>query len=134
MSPPPVPTRAIELGMGSMGREVYANMDNLSIRRISGVNDADKPMIIELALGAMDELIRMAQVGEPLWKGGANGAPFALNFNEYARTFCNGLGPVPNGFRLEASKETAVVYMNPKDIVERLMNVVNYNQLYYLKS
>ncbi|CAA7049557.1 unnamed protein product [Microthlaspi erraticum] len=120
LSPPPVPTQAVDFGMG---REVFANMDNLSIRSFAVVNNADKPVIIELALVAMDELLKVSQIGDPLWKVGADGTSLALDFNEYNRAFCNGLGPVPDGFRLEASKETAVVFMNPTDIVGRLMNV-----------
>jgi homeobox-leucine zipper protein len=30
-------------------------------------SDADKPMIVELAVTAMEELVRMAQLDEPLW-------------------------------------------------------------------
>lgn len=122
---PPVPPRPFELGMGTIGREnVYGNGGNVW-RSITGPTDVDKPMIMQLAVGAMEELMRMAQMGEPLWMGGVNGTSLALNYDEYTRTFRKGLRPRPNWFRSEASKETAMVLMNRKDLVDILMDVVN---------
>ncbi|XP_010469602.1 PREDICTED: homeobox-leucine zipper protein HDG3-like [Camelina sativa] len=90
-------------------------------RGITGTADADTPMVMELAIGAMEELLLMAQVGEPLWMGGVDGTSLALNLDEYARTFRKGLGPRLSGFRIEASRETALVAMNPTGVVEMLM-------------
>lgn len=122
--PPPIHRpRPSEFGMGSMGRDVYGNGGNLP-REITGPADADKPIIIELAVGAMEELMVMAQVGEPLWMGEVNGTSLALNLDEYTKTFRKGLGPRLIGFRTEASRETALVAMNPAGIVEMLMQEV----------
>ncbi|XP_010417818.1 PREDICTED: homeobox-leucine zipper protein HDG3-like [Camelina sativa] len=110
-----------EFGAGSStGRELYGNGGNLS-RGITGPADADKPMIIDLAIGAMEELLLMAQVVEPLWSRGVNGTNLALNMIGYKRTFRTGLGPRLSGFRIEASRETAIVPMNPTGVVEMLM-------------
>jgi len=80
---------------------------------------------MELAFGAMEELLVMAQVAEPLWMGGFNGTSLALNLDEYEKTFRTGLGPRLGGFRTEASRETALVAMCPTGIVEMLMQEVN---------
>ena len=41
-------------------------------------------MIVELAVAAMEELMRMAQVGEPLWVAGENSTTTeVLNEEEY---------------------------------------------------
>lgn len=98
------------------------SIGNLSVSNM-GVKETDKPMVIELAVGAMSELMALTQMNEPLWKGGVYGA--ILDLNEYTRRFQNGLGPRPIGFRTEASRETAMVIMNHTDIVHRLMDVVN---------
>ncbi|KAG0471381.1 hypothetical protein HPP92_015927 [Vanilla planifolia] len=60
----------------------------------------------------MDELVRMAHLGEPLWSSGLDGASETLNEEEYVQSFPRGIGPKPFGFKSEASRETAVVIMN----------------------
>lgn len=95
------------------------------LRSISTPTEADKPMIIELAVAAMEELIRMAQMGEPLWMTNLDGTSI-LNEEEYIRTFPRGIGPRPTGFKYEASRETAVVIMNHINLVEILMDVVGF--------
>lgn len=124
------PTRSLDLGVGSFGPqtglvgEMYSAGDLL--RSVSGPIDADKPMIIELAVAAMEELIRMAQTGEPLWitGPGPDNSIETLCEEEYVRTFPRGIGPKPLGLTTEASRESAVVIMNHINLVEILMDVV----------
>lgn len=92
-------------------------------RSVSGPAEADKPMIVELAVAAMEELVRMAQAGEPLWVPRHKSVEM-LNENEYSRTFPRGIGPKPLGLKSEASRESAVVIMNHHRLVEILMDVV----------
>lgn len=109
---------------GGIGGEMYAAGDIL--RSINGPPTEEiKPMIIELAVAAMEELTRMARAGEPLWVPGLNGATSMLSEEDYIRAFPRGLGPRPAGFQSEASRETAVVIMNHINLVEILMNVVS---------
>lgn len=93
------------------------------LRSISGPTEAEKPMIVELAVAAMEELMRMAQAGEPLWVPGENSSE-VLNEEEYLRAFPRGIGPRPLGLRSESSRESAVVIMNHVNLVEILMDVV----------
>ncbi|KAK2649981.1 hypothetical protein Ddye_017470 [Dipteronia dyeriana] len=131
---PPVQTRPLELGVVNfggqpgMGNEMYGAADLL--RSISSApTEADKPMIIELAVAAMEELIRMAQMGEPLWMTSLDGT-CVLNEDEYVRTFPRGIGPKPAGFKCEASRETAVVIMNHISLVEILMDVNQWSNVF----
>lgn len=94
------------------------------LRSVSGHSEIDKPMVIELAVAAMEELIRMAQLGEPLWVPSIDGATETINEEEYVRTFPRGIGPKPFGFKSEASRDTAVVIMNHINLVEILMDAV----------
>lgn len=80
-------------------------------------------MIVELAVAALEELVRIAQAGEPLWVPGDHYNE-VLNENEYLRTFPRGIGPKPLGLRLEASRDSAVVIMNHISLVEMLMDIV----------
>lgn len=83
----------------------------------------DKPMIVELASVAMEELVALANQGPPIWIPGYSLE--ILNVNEYMKAFPMGIGPKPLGFRTEASRESVVVIMNHINLVEILMDVVS---------
>jgi homeobox-leucine zipper protein len=118
----------LDLGVGGfgvqpgIGNDIFGAGDLL--RRVSGQSDMEKPMVIELAVAAMEELLRMAQIGEPLWTQGIDGLSETLNEDEYIRMFPRGIEPKPLGFKSEASRETSVVIMNHVNLVEILMDVV----------
>ncbi|CAI0407125.1 unnamed protein product [Linum tenue] len=102
------------------------------LRSVAGPTEADKPMIVELAVAAMEELVRMAQAGEPLWVPDhqGNSAGEMLNEEEYLRSFPRGIGPKPLGLRSEASRESAVVIMNHVNLVEILMDVNQWSSVF----
>ncbi|KAL0428923.1 UNVERIFIED_CONTAM: Homeobox-leucine zipper protein ANTHOCYANINLESS 2 [Sesamum radiatum] len=79
-------------------------------------------MYLELALAAMDELVKMAQTDEPLWLRSLEGGREILNHEEYLRTFTPCIGMKPNGFVTEASRETGMVIINSLALVETLMD------------
>lgn len=125
----PITSRSpLDIGAGcfgvqpGIGNEIFGAGDLL--RSVSGQSDIEKPMIIELAVAAMEELLRMAQIGEPLWTQGIDSSSETLNEEEYVRMFPRGIGLKPLGFKSEASRETAVVIMNHVNLVEILMDVV----------
>ena len=96
------------------------------LRSMSGATEAEKPIIIELAVTAMEELIRMAQIGEPLWVPSPDDpAHETLNEDEYFRSFPRGTGPRPTGLKSEASRNSNVVIMNHMTLVKILMDVVS---------
>ncbi|KAJ3698612.1 hypothetical protein LUZ61_002317 [Rhynchospora tenuis] len=131
----PITSRSpLDLGVGGfgvqpgIGNEIFGAGDLL--RSMPGQSDIEKPMVIELAVAAMEELLRMAQIGEPLWTQGIDGSTETLNEDEYVRMFPRGIGPKPLGFKSEASRETAVVIMNHINLVEILMDVNQYSTLF----
>ncbi|XP_061354495.1 homeobox-leucine zipper protein MERISTEM L1-like [Gastrolobium bilobum] len=118
-----VPSRSLDLGVGaqsSMVGEMYGGSDLL--RSLPVPADADKPMIVELAVAAMEELTRLAQAGDPLWVP-SNHITEILNEDEYLRTFPRRIGPKPLGLRSEASRESVVVIMNHINLVDIFMDV-----------
>ncbi|CAM8955839.1 unnamed protein product [Rhodiola kirilowii] len=127
---PNVPPRSLELafpfnGEATMGGpELYGPATEHLIRSLSEQpSEADKPMIVELAVAAMEEFLRMAQMGEPLWMPSADGSPnIALTEDEYNRNFHRCIGPTPAGFVIEASRDTAVLMMNHVNLVEIFMD------------
>ncbi|CAN8247700.1 unnamed protein product [Cochlearia groenlandica] len=126
----PVYPRPFDFGLGDIERDVYENRGHFSRLMIIGLTEANKQMIIELAVEAMEELMTMAQVGEPLWNKEVNGTKLALNLDEYTSTFRSGLGPTLTGFRTEASKETGLVVMNHMSIVEKLMDASKWSTMF----
>ncbi|KAF3784613.1 Homeobox-leucine zipper protein PROTODERMAL FACTOR 2 [Nymphaea thermarum] len=126
---PPISRSSIDLGVGnfgpSMGGDMFGGGELLN-KPVAAQLEIEKPMVIELAVAAMEELIRMAQLGQPLWTpGGVDGSAEVLCEEEYLRTFPRGIGPKPLGMKSEASRETAVVIMNPSNLVEILMDVMS---------
>ncbi|KAJ8761889.1 hypothetical protein K2173_005600 [Erythroxylum novogranatense] len=130
---PNLPPRSLDRGLGSFGTQssfvgdMYGATDLL--RSVTSPTEAEKPIIVELAVAAMEELMRMAQTEEPLWVRGENGTE-VLNEEEYLRTFPRGIGPKPLGSRSEASRETAVVIMNHASLVEILMDVSQWSTVF----
>ncbi|CAN6690058.1 unnamed protein product [Malus baccata var. baccata] len=129
--------RSLDLGVGSFGTqpgfvgEMYGSSSDL-LRSVSVLTEADKPMIVELAVAAMEELIRMAEAGDPLWVPGDHNSIHQeiLNEDEYLRTFPRGIGPKPLGLKSEASRETALVIMNHVNLVEILMDVNQWSTVF----
>ncbi|PQM36769.1 homeobox-leucine zipper protein ANTHOCYANINLESS 2 isoform X2 [Prunus yedoensis var. nudiflora] len=81
----------------------------------------ERSMFLELALAAMDELVKLAQTDEPLWLRSLEGGREVLNHEEYMRSFTPCIGLKPNGFVTEASRETGMVIINSLALVETLM-------------
>ncbi|XP_010439429.1 PREDICTED: homeobox-leucine zipper protein MERISTEM L1 [Camelina sativa] len=132
-----IPSRSLDLEVGNFGNnsnsqagfvgEMYGTSDIL--RSVSIPSEADKPMIVELAVAAMEELVRMAQTGDPLWVPNENSVEI-LNEEEYFRTFPRGIGPKPMGLRSEASRESTVVIMNHINLIEILMDVNQWSSVF----
>ncbi|KAL6844550.1 hypothetical protein ACP4OV_026223 [Aristida adscensionis] len=123
----------LDLAVGAAyGGDIFGGAAGEMLRAGGGgaQSDADKPVIVELAVAAMEELVRLAQLDEPLWTaagldGGGYGGE-ALNEEEYARMFPRGLGPKQYGLKSEASRDSAVVIMTHANLVEILMDVNQY--------
>ncbi|KAF6136124.1 hypothetical protein GIB67_043276 [Kingdonia uniflora] len=114
------------LGLQSgMGTEMYGAGDFPR-----GPGEADRTMIIELAVSAMEELLRMAQLGDPLWVKPIDSPLEILNQEEYIRNFPRGIGPTPVGLKQEASRDTGVVIMNHTSLIEILMNVNQWSNMF----
>ncbi|KAG7026621.1 Homeobox-leucine zipper protein PROTODERMAL FACTOR 2 [Cucurbita argyrosperma subsp. argyrosperma] len=133
--PSNAPTRSLDLGITNFGQqscfvgEMYGTADFL--RSISRPSEADKPVIVELAVSAMDELTRMAQAGEPLWvPGDTKSSEVVLNESEYLTSFRGGIGPKSLGLRTEASRVSAIVFMNHVKLVDIFMDATQWSTVF----
>ncbi|RRT48849.1 hypothetical protein BHE74_00017668 [Ensete ventricosum] len=93
---------------------------------IGGVDTSqEKFVFLELALAAMDELVKMAEMEEPLWIRSLDAGRETLNYVEYDRCFPRCVGAKPTGFASEATRETGFVIINSSALVETLMDAVS---------
>ncbi|XP_042505461.1 homeobox-leucine zipper protein ANTHOCYANINLESS 2-like isoform X2 [Macadamia integrifolia] len=90
----------------------------------------ERSMLLELALSAMDELVKMAQTNEPLWIPTFEGGRETLNHDEYFRLFPSCIGMKPNGFVTEASRESGMVIINSLALVETLMDANRWGEMF----
>ncbi|KAM0937153.1 putative transcription factor & lipid binding HD-SAD family [Dioscorea sansibarensis] len=111
-SPPVISCSAIGAGLG-----VY----NIGLELVEGVG-IEKQVIIELAVASMDEVIGMAQLGEPLWMSRVDRPLETLNEGIYNQSFLRGLGMKLTGFKTEATRQTVVVPMKVVNIIEMLLD------------
>ncbi|KAL9335762.1 hypothetical protein Peur_072943 [Populus x canadensis] len=89
----------------------------------------DRSIFVDLALAAMDELIKMAQIESPIWIKSLDGGKEVLNHEEYMRTFPR-IGMKPSNFVTEATRESGVVLVNISALVETLMDVNGWVEMF----
>ncbi|XP_021634593.1 homeobox-leucine zipper protein ANTHOCYANINLESS 2 isoform X2 [Manihot esculenta] len=90
----------------------------------------DRSMFIELALAAMDELVKIAQTDSPLWIKSLEGGKDALNYEGYTRTFSPCIGVKPSSFVAEATRETGTVIISSLALIETLMDVNRWTEAF----
>ncbi|XP_075501070.1 homeobox-leucine zipper protein HDG1-like [Primulina tabacum] len=150
---PPLPSSSLELGVGNNGfggltaitstlplvpsdfgvgilnhLPAVAPKGPINITPID--RSLERSMYLELALSAMDELVKMAQTDEPLWIRSLEGGREILNLEAYFRTFTPCIGMKPNGFITEASRETGTAIINSLALVETLMDSNKWTEMF----
>ncbi|KAI9159605.1 hypothetical protein LWI28_000093 [Acer negundo] len=90
----------------------------------------DKNVFVELAVAAMDILMKLAQPNTPLWIRTSDGGKEVLNREEYLRVFPPCFGIQPNGFVFEASRQSGVVLINSLALVETLMDSKRWAEMF----
>ncbi|KAH7366500.1 hypothetical protein KP509_18G081400 [Ceratopteris richardii] len=93
------------------------------------LSDVEKPLVMELAVASMEELYQVAEAGEPLWIMGSNGVE-VIQHDIYLHRFPRGIGPTPAGLRSETSRYTGLVPMNPSSLVEALMDMNQWAEMF----
>uniref|UniRef100_A0A1J3JBB0 Homeobox-leucine zipper protein HDG1 n=1 Tax=Noccaea caerulescens TaxID=107243 RepID=A0A1J3JBB0_NOCCA len=95
------------------------------------VSDFDqRSRCLDLALAAMEELVKMAQTREPLWVQNPETGFEMLNKNEYDASFSRCVGPKLDGFVSEASKDSGTVIINSLALVETLMDSERWAEMF----
>ncbi|KAM7491638.1 hypothetical protein LguiA_034559 [Lonicera macranthoides] len=108
-----------------MGFDFGINGVSNALNMVPQTRPVDVPIesyLPERALGAMDELLKLAQIDNPLWFKSFDGVGETLNHEEYLRTFPPCIGPKPNGFITDATRAVGTVLVNSLALVEMLMD------------
>ena len=140
---PPVPTMSVsslDLSMGGMpGQQGPLGGPSLDLDLLSGcssgmpyqmpapVTEMERPMMVDMATRAMDELIRLAQAGDQIWvKGMPGDAREVLNVATYDSLFAKPGGAFrPPDMNVEGSRDSCLVFMSAVALVDVFMDTVH---------
>lgn len=92
--------------------------------------EEEKALAVELAISSMDELVKMCQTGKPLWIRATDTGKEVLNVEEYGRMFSWAMNLKQQEFRIEATRDTAVVIMNSITLVDTFLDAVSLQLLF----
>ncbi|KAG6481865.1 hypothetical protein ZIOFF_058488 [Zingiber officinale] len=89
----------------------------------ASISELDKPIMVEMASNAMEEVIRLVQTDEPLWMKSVSDGRDILQLETYDRMFKrSGHRLKFPDVRIEASRDSAVVAMNATTLIDMLMD------------
>lgn len=86
----------------------------------------EKARIMEIAKRAIEEVVKMADSGEPLWVRSVETGRELLNYDVYVKQFA-GEKEQPKR-EIEASRESGVVFVDLHRLVQSLMDVVKWKK------
>ncbi|KAL4335982.1 hypothetical protein GQ457_07G011850 [Hibiscus cannabinus] len=94
--------------------------------------EEEKTIAMELAISALDELVKMCRANEPLWIRNNKNGKELLNLEEHAKMFHWPLNLKQHSseLRTEASRDSAVVIMNSITLVDAFLDANKWNQLF----
>ncbi|KAL5567824.1 hypothetical protein UlMin_024399 [Ulmus minor] len=120
----------LDLGDGMSSGAQMMPLVKPTIGMMSNELPFERSILIDLALAAMDEMVKMAQADSPLWMKSTNGGADVLNYDEYIRTFPPCIGPKPSNFVSEATRDSCVVIINSLALVESLMDANRWTEMF----
>ncbi|KAK4411929.1 Homeobox-leucine zipper protein HDG11 [Sesamum angolense] len=95
-----------------------------------GIQETEKSIIIETTISAMDELVELLRVNEPVWVKAPSDGRYLLHRDSYDKLF-----PKPNHFktasaRFESSKDSGEVSMAAIHLIEMLLDVNKWKDMF----
>lgn len=92
----------------------------------SGIFGLEKTRIMELVNKAMEELIKMATIQEPLWVRSVETGRQILNYDEYVKEFKveHSSSSKRSSYNIEASRENGVVFLDLPRLLQIFLDVV----------
>ncbi|OMO96180.1 hypothetical protein CCACVL1_05054, partial [Corchorus capsularis] len=90
----------------------------------------ERAILFEAAGNAMDELVRLLQVNEPLWIKLPSNGTYVIQRENYERTFSKAIHLRSPSARFESSKDSAVVSMNAIQLVNMFLDADKWADLF----
>uniref|UniRef100_A0A175YMI6 START domain-containing protein n=1 Tax=Daucus carota subsp. sativus TaxID=79200 RepID=A0A175YMI6_DAUCS len=110
--------------------ETSHSREKALLESVVGPIEPDNPFIVEQASAAMEELLSMAQAGQPLWIPNTDNGIERLSKNEYLSIFPKGIELEPMEMKSEASRQSAIIFINHTKLVEILMDVKQWSTVF----
>lgn len=85
----------------------------------------DKSILVDTASRALDELLELLRVNEPLWVKSQTTGKYILHLERYTKIFPKSSHFKRSGVHVESSKDSVVVPMPALDLVEMFLDMVN---------
>ncbi|KAK7402294.1 hypothetical protein VNO78_14447 [Psophocarpus tetragonolobus] len=97
----------------------------------TGIFGLDKSRIMDVVNHAMDELVKMATMGEPLWLRSFETGRQILNYDEYVKEFAVESSSTGQSKRsIEASRDTGVVFVDLSRLVQSFLDVNQWKEMF----
>ncbi|KAF3519952.1 hypothetical protein DY000_02062545 [Brassica cretica] len=129
----PMHISPLDLSMTSLAGGPSLDFDLLPGSSMSSnfaVSDMDKPIMNDIALTAMQELLRLVHTNEPLWSG-SDGCGEVLSLGSYENVFPRSSNRGKNhNVRIEASRSSGIVFMNAMSLVDMFMDSAKWAELF----
>ncbi|KAK7381653.1 hypothetical protein VNO80_00199 [Phaseolus coccineus] len=113
----------------SAGHDEEENRSSLNF--YNGVFGLEKSRIMEIVNRATEELIKMANMGGPLWVRSVETGREILNYDEYVKEFAveNSCSEKPKTF-IEASRDSEVVFMDLPHLLQTFLDVNKWKEMF----
>ncbi|KAJ4828788.1 hypothetical protein Tsubulata_010801 [Turnera subulata] len=89
---------------------------------VKGIPEMEKALMSETAAGAMDELIKLLQINEPLWTKSPSDGVYILHCDNYDKLFPRVGHFKSSSARVESSKDFTIVPMKAMSLVDGFLD------------
>lgn len=96
--------------------------------QFKGITDVEQSLMLETATNAMDELIRLMRINEPLWIKSPSSVDverYVIHPDNYEKIFPRSSQFKTSSARVESSKYSGMVTMNGMQLVDMLLDSVS---------
>ncbi|KAK9284785.1 hypothetical protein L1049_023962 [Liquidambar formosana] len=101
----------------------YGNSSNPTLPyQLKGIPEMEKSLMAETAMSAMDELIRLLRINEPLWIKSSTDGKYVLHRESYEKIFPRANHFKSSNSRAESSKDSCLVTMNGMHLVDMFLD------------
>lgn len=99
--------------------------------QLKGIPNMEKALMLETAASAMDELVRLLRINEPLWIKTLDDGRYVLHHESYEKIFPR-IGHFKNSSaRVESSKDSDIVTVGGMHLVEMILDSVSAHNTFF---